>query len=948
MPASVPHGSVASLARSWFGRPRSARSRARGSIRLQLEQLENRLAPSNVTITVNTTSPTGSGGQIGLADAVATANGEASGTAVTINFDSTVFATPQTIQLTDGLELSNADVTIAIDATALASGLTIAGGGNLSNFSVFRIDPGVTAGLAGLTIRNGSRGGVTGGGIDNSGTLTVTGCTLRNNFAYTGGGIENDGTLTVTKSTLSGNSATHGGGIYNNDGSTLTVANSTLSGNSADDEGGGIFNFATLTITNSTLSGNSANDAGGIFNFNNASLTITSSTLSGNSANSHNGGGIYTYSASATLINTIVANSTGTDLFLQPSTPATFTGRNDLLDDTSGGTAGTGFASNGFFVNTYYHSAASLDGRGLADNGGPTQTIALLPGSLAIRTGSAASGGTDQRGIARPSTGQNDIGAFQSRGFILTVSAEGSPQSSPQGHAFPNPLAVTLTANDPGVPVDGTVITYSVQPAGGGAAATLSSTNALLSGGTASVTATANHVAGSYTVIASTPGIGNMVTFDLSNQMDVLVITGTPATVLPGAAFTLTVTAQDVPGHTDANFSGSVTLSLASGPGALVGTLIGTAQSGVVTFTGLTLDTIGACTIQASATGLVLGTSSSVLVMSSRISGMVFFDSNGNGTLEPGEPGVAGRLVFLDLRHSGQLDPGDPSTVTGPDGSFQFTRLPAGTYTVREAIDYNNLALTGSPPGAIVLTLGNDVAGINLGNVIYNPAFPASPQADLFGPSATHDPNVAYIQGLYRSVLNRDADAAGLAYWLNGLNSQMTPTQVAVGFVNSSEHRRHQVDFFYQSLLNRAADGSSAYWVNLLLKDGNEAEVFEGIMTSPEYTSEHGSDTDFVNNLYTRLLGRQADSSGLAFWLQALARDTARAAAVERFLGSPESADLATKSFYAAFLHRKGEPGEVTFWDGQLTNRTLNFTQVALAFLSAPEFLSNAARRATG
>ena len=113
-----------------------------------------------------------------------------------------------------------------------------------------------------------------------------------------GGGIDNYGTatLTLTNSTLSGNSAAFsgGGGIFNSGTATVTLTNSTLTGNSAV-SGGGIYNFGTATLTNSTLTGNSAGvdrRRRRIFNGGTATLTLTNSTLSGNSA-SYDGGGIF-------------------------------------------------------------------------------------------------------------------------------------------------------------------------------------------------------------------------------------------------------------------------------------------------------------------------------------------------------------------------------------------------------------------------------------------------------------------------------------------------------------------------------------------------------------------------------------------------------------------------------------------------------------------------------
>jgi hypothetical protein len=279
-----------------------------------------------------------------------------------------------------------------------ANNLTVSG--NDAN-TVFVVKPGVTATVAGLTIADGSSS--KGGGILNEGTLTVTNCTVAGNSASggTGGGIENDGTLTVTDSALSGNAAADGGGIVND--GTLTITDSTFSGNSAAN-GGGIVNDGTLTITDSTFSGNSASVVGGGI-YNDHALTISDCTLADNSA-SGAGGGIYQYEGTLTLANTIIATNTapyGPDVLGHLASKGY-----NLIGNSSDG---SGFTATDL-LNLY-----PLLGP-LQDNGGPTETMALLRGSPAIATGRVAllppGITTDQRGSARIVNGTLDIGAFES------------------------------------------------------------------------------------------------------------------------------------------------------------------------------------------------------------------------------------------------------------------------------------------------------------------------------------------------------------------------------------------------------------------------------------------------------------------------------------------------------------------------------------------------------
>jgi hypothetical protein len=167
-----------------------------------------------------------------------------------------------TIQSSGTLTLNK---NLAIDASALPGGITI--NGNQAG-SVFLVTNGIVV-LTALTITNGnaSASGY-GGGIFNSGVLTVNRCTLTGNSAGTGGGILNyTGNLVVNESTLTGNSGT-GGGLYNIEGG-VTINQSTLTGNSGPSGGaGGIYNgdqFGSITIFNSIVAGNTLpNMSGGI------------------------------------------------------------------------------------------------------------------------------------------------------------------------------------------------------------------------------------------------------------------------------------------------------------------------------------------------------------------------------------------------------------------------------------------------------------------------------------------------------------------------------------------------------------------------------------------------------------------------------------------------------------------------------------------------------------
>lgn len=307
-----------------------------------------------------------------------------------------------TITLTSGeLPLVTEDLTI--NGPGIFA-ITVSGN-HASRVSV--VNTGVTAVISGLTLTDGQISG-NGGGIFNLGNLTlnnvaVSGCVS----GLGGGGIFNNGTMTITNSTLSDNHANDnnagGGGILSN--GPLAITSSTLSGNSAA-RGGGIYTNnggASLSITNSTLSGNSAiNTGGGIEDFGTANISFT--TLSGNSAGVNGGGIIVDASAILNIKNSIVANSTA---------------GGDCSNSGTFNATGTNFTTNGTCPGFTQVTPAQLNLGPLADNGGPTQTHALLPGSVAIDAApdcTDVGGGTvsaDQRGIFRPQGTACDVGAYE-------------------------------------------------------------------------------------------------------------------------------------------------------------------------------------------------------------------------------------------------------------------------------------------------------------------------------------------------------------------------------------------------------------------------------------------------------------------------------------------------------------------------------------------------------
>jgi predicted outer membrane repeat protein len=303
------------------------------------------------------------------------------------------------------------------------------------------------------TAGSNAAGGSGAGAIFNGGTLMVTGSTFSDNSGgYVGGAITNSGTATVDQSTFSGGTTQAGGGIFN--AGSLQVTNSTFFDNTASYTGGGVGNGSgnTATLTNDTFSTNTAGYGGAVGNAGNCTLTYV--TIAGNTA-TNDGGGIYS-SATLTLYNTLVAGNTASTANLDVdadngggahSGSIASISSNNLIGVDSTDVVGISNGTNGNQIGVANPGLAN----GLHNNGGPTLTIALQPGSPAIGAGVAIAGiSTDQRGLLRPPT--PSIGAFEANPVIpaVVVAIPGVPANpgALQAFLFQGPQSPRNTALD--------------------------------------------------------------------------------------------------------------------------------------------------------------------------------------------------------------------------------------------------------------------------------------------------------------------------------------------------------------------------------------------------------------------------------------------------------------------------------------------------------------------
>jgi hypothetical protein len=553
----------------WDGfpvRPTASRFRPR------LEALEDRWLPSTLTVLNNLDSGAGSL----RADIAAAQSGDTIVFAPSLN-GQTITLTSGTLSITKGMTIQGPGANL----------LTISGNHHslTSGIQVFHVSAGAQpVVLSGLTISNGVSG--TGGGIFNYGTLTVSDCTIAGNIASDGGGIYNAGKLTVSQSTLNGNYAgMYGGGIFNN----------TSNGSSR------YANLINCTLTGNQTTGAVFNAGGGLFN-SSGSFSLTNCTISNNKSYSGGAGIAVSYFYNVSFNNTIIAgnydfNFYSDDMYL----PGSVTGNNCLL--------GTGGPTTGLNGNGNIYIGSNDPGLGpLQNNGGPTQTMALLPGSLAIGNGNnALAPTTDQRGFTRLDVAgeTTDIGAYE----VLTPTAAslavaGFPSTTTAGTAG----AFTVTAkNSDGTTATGYLGTIHFTSTDPQAVLPADYTFTSADQGVHNFTVDLK-TAGSQTITATDTVTGSItgsesITVNPAAASS-LVLAGFPSSTTAGAAGNFTVTARDPYGNVATGYLGTLHFTSSDANAALAADYTFTANNaGVHTFSA-TLTTAGTQSITATDTVL--------------------------------------------------------------------------------------------------------------------------------------------------------------------------------------------------------------------------------------------------------------------------------------------------------------------------------------------------------
>ena len=352
------------------------------------------------------------------------------------------------ISLTDNITLTGSskdNVTVQVTTPYNWDGTS--GNESATVSRVFYVDAnGKAVNIENMTIRGGDISSIEaayGGSIIlYQGNLNISRCLITGSKADSGGGLQlaGSGTLTLDESTVqycTTSVGQYGGGIRLGGGSNaiLTLTNSTVAHNHSDNFGGGVSSGAstTVNIINCTISDNTSNgNGGGISSA--AVLNLVSSTVANNHANNDNdgtqkGGGLFVNAGTPTVKNTILTDNywgsettTGDDYYYKTGA-LTDNGYNIVKYQGGGVPTGAGktFTAATDYIytgsgNDWTHDSGNVSGTidlasTLADNGGPTETLAITSSkSIAVGNGNTDAT-TDQRGATRKSP--PTIGAYE-------------------------------------------------------------------------------------------------------------------------------------------------------------------------------------------------------------------------------------------------------------------------------------------------------------------------------------------------------------------------------------------------------------------------------------------------------------------------------------------------------------------------------------------------------
>jgi hypothetical protein len=368
----------------------------------------------------------------------------------------------------------------------------------------------------------------------------------------------------------------------------------------------------------------------------------------------------------------------------------------------------------------------------------------------------------------------------------------------------------------------------------------------------------------------------------------------------------------------------------------------------------------------------------------STLQGFVYLDTGAgaetnNGIKDPDEPGLAG--VVITLTGTSDLGAVRAQTVTAANGSYSFTGLRPGVYTLTEQHPANyidgkdSIGSQGGLVGADVLSsinLAPAVDGVNNNFAELTPVISSTPPGQkpppgppLYPPILTNLPNFTpvnvpimtkgqllastvnssvlqsnadYINSIYTAVLGRTVDSGGLISWLNYLDGGGSRASFVQFVYNSTENRTRQIVATFQTIVGTNPDqGTINTYLAFFNSGASEVQVTAAIAASPQAAALFPTSSSYVTELYKLALGRTPSQAEVTAWTsQNLDRQTL----ATDILMSQESLGNIVQRSYQELLGRTAGQAEIAYWTGRM-QAGLTFGGLVQNLLDSGEFSSH-------
>lgn len=360
---------------------------------------------------------------------------------------------------------------------------------------------------------------------------------------------------------------------------------------------------------------------------------------------------------------------------------------------------------------------------------------------------------------------------------------------------------------------------------------------------------------------------------------------------------------NDGTGQPDSNNPSTTTD--ANGNYSFTGLAAGSYKVEEVVPSGVALTTATTQTVTVTASGTVSGVNFGEGVPA-KITGTVFVDNNGNGVLDSGESGVAGRTVFLNNDNTGKPDSSNPSTTTDSSGNFTFNNVTPGAYTVMEVLPAN-ITLT-TPTQSITVTAHQTTSGVNFGE---RPSISGTVYSDLSlsGTFSSSDPGIGGV------TVYIDQNGTGSP---TGNPTQITAANGTFAFegLAAGSYTVREVTPLSARATSTPGPVTVVAGQTATINFGNYLNTPLSPLPAVGGTSTPSSDanTAFINGVYFRLLGHNPDATGLSYWQQKLASGTSHQSVVEGVWDSAEHLGQVVEQYYQEFLGRPSDPVGKAYW----------------------------------